>query len=71
MSDFCMELVGATDVTETQSSVSEVREEQRNLHASRDIICRAEQGSERTYIFHYLSFTALGIWIYFVFSFLA
>lgn len=55
MSDFCIELLGAADVTKTQSSVSEVMEEQRNPHASRDIICRQPNKEVREHIF-FISF---------------
>lgn len=51
MSDFCMELLGAVDVTKTQSSVSEVMEWQKNQHASRDIICRQPNKDVREHIF--------------------
>lgn len=51
MSDFCMELLGAVDVTKTQSSVSEVMEWQKNQHASRDIICRESNKDVREHIF--------------------
>lgn len=51
MSDFCMELLGATDATETQSSVSEVREEQGDLHASRDVIHRQPNKGVIAHIF--------------------
>lgn len=55
MSDFCIELLGAADVTKTQSSVSEVMELQRNQHASRDIICRQPNKEVREHVF-FISF---------------
>lgn len=51
MSDFCVELLGAADVTKTQSSVSEVMQQQRHQHASGDIICRRPNKEVRKHIF--------------------
>lgn len=55
MSDFCMELLGAAAVTKTQSSVSQVKEEQGSQRASGDVMCSQPRKDVRGHLF-FISF---------------